>query len=196
MMKLSRMADNVLAAFVSWRFSWDFFFFLAWRGSGWGLSNGLGMILALSGIRISGACDIRRPTGRLYSESRDGSGRRGGTVMTGSGTSSWIIFMDGARSSPVPPSGGRRINIVYTESWLTDREPKRLLVGSDRESRGPVWSCSCESGASGGRTGVGETSGIMLTSPGRLVEYGSRITFSDVHLCWRDIFQRSAAQNE
>lgn len=53
--KLSRMADNVLAAFVSCRFSCDFFFFFACRGAGCGLASGFGMILALSGIRISGA---------------------------------------------------------------------------------------------------------------------------------------------
>lgn len=47
---------------------------------------------------------------------------------------------------------------------------------------GNAFSCNCDSGASGGRTGVGDTSGMMLTSPGRFVEYGSRITFNDVHL--------------
>lgn len=47
---------------------------------------------------------------------------------------------------------------------------------------GNAFSCNCDNGASGGRTGVGDTSGIMLTSPGRFVEYGSRITFNDVHL--------------
>lgn len=110
MMKLSKMADNVFAAFISWRFSCDFFFFLGWRGAGF--VNGFGMIFALSGIRISGACDIRRPNGKLYSESRDGNGRRGGHVITGNGTSSWIILIEGARSSPDAPSGGKRINIV------------------------------------------------------------------------------------
>lgn len=49
-------------------------------------------------------------------------------------------------------------------------------------SPGNAFSCSCDNGASGGRTGVGDTSGMMLTSPGRFVEYGSRITFNDVHL--------------
>lgn len=47
---------------------------------------------------------------------------------------------------------------------------------------GNAFSWSCDSGANGGRAGVGETSGIILTSPGRFVEYGSRITFIDVHL--------------
>lgn len=47
---------------------------------------------------------------------------------------------------------------------------------------GNAFSCSCDNGANGGRTGVGDTSGIMLTSPGRFAEYGSRITFMDVHL--------------
>lgn len=131
------MADRVLAAFVSCRFSCDFFFFFAWRGGGCGLSIGFGIIFAFNGIRMSGACDSRLPNGKLYSESRDGSGLRGGTVITGKGTSSWIIFIDGALSSPVPPSGGKRISIVYTESWLTDLEPRRLLFGSDRESRAP-----------------------------------------------------------
>lgn len=70
------------------------------------------------------------------SESRDGNGRLGGCVRA-NGTSSWIILIDGARSSPLPPSGGNRINIVYTESWLTDRELRRLFNGNDRESRGP-----------------------------------------------------------
>lgn len=106
------MADKVLAALVSCRFSCDFFFFLAARGAGCGLAMGFGMIFAFNGIRMSGACDIRRPNGKLYSESRDGNGRRGGTVITGSGTSSCIILIDGARSSPEPPSGGSRINIV------------------------------------------------------------------------------------
>lgn len=110
--KLSKIADNVLAAFVSCRFSCDFFFFLAARGAGWDLANGFGMIFALSGIRMSGACDMRRPSGKLYSESRDGSGRLGGHVITGNGTSSCIILIDGARSSPVPPSGGKRISMV------------------------------------------------------------------------------------
>lgn len=32
------------------------------------------------------------------------------------------------------------------------------------------------------RFGVGDTSGIMLTMPGRPGAYGSRITFSEVHL--------------
>lgn len=111
-MKLSKMADNVLAAFVSCRFSCDFFFFFACLGAGCGLINGFGMIFALSGIRMSGACDIRRPNGKLYSESRDGNGRRGGHVIIGNGTSSCIILIDGARSSPDPPSGGSRIRIV------------------------------------------------------------------------------------
>lgn len=181
-MKLSKMADKVLAAFVSWRFSCDFFFFFACLVNGCDLASGLGMILAFSGIRISGAWDILRPIGRLYSESRDGNGRRGGTDITGKGTSSWIILIEGARSSPCPPSGGRRIRMVYTESWLTDREPSRLLFGNDRESRGPGISWSWERGASGGRRGVGDTSGIMLTMPGRPAAYGSRITFKDVHL--------------
>lgn len=110
--KLSRMADNVFAAFVSCRFSCDFFFFFAWRGGGCGLSKGFGMIFAFNGIRMSGACDNRLPSGKLYSESRDGSGRRGGTVITGKGTSSCIILIEGALSSPVPPSGGKRIRIV------------------------------------------------------------------------------------
>lgn len=140
------------------------------------------MIFAFNGIRMSGACDMRRTNGKLYSESRDDSGRRGGTPIAGKGTSSCIILMDGARSSPVPPSGGNRIKMVYTESWLTDREPRRLFVGSDRESRGPCSSCSWDKGANGGRNGVGDTSGIMLTRPVRPVAYGSRMTFSDVHL--------------
>lgn len=33
------------------------------------------------------------------------------------------------------PSGGRRMSIVYTESWLTERDPMRLPTGSMRESR-------------------------------------------------------------
>lgn len=49
-------------------------------------------------------------------------------------------------------------------------------------SPGNAFSCNCDKGASGGRTGVGETSGMILTRPGRFVEYGSRITFNDVHL--------------
>ncbi len=110
--KLSRMADKVLAAFVSCRFSCDFFFFFACRGGGCGLSIGFGIIFAFNGIRMSGACDSLLPSGKLYSESRDGSGRRGGTVITSKGTSSCIILIDGARSSPVPPSGGKRMRIV------------------------------------------------------------------------------------
>lgn len=47
---------------------------------------------------------------------------------------------------------------------------------------GNAFSCNCDKGASGGRTGVGDTSGMILTRPGRFVEYGSRITFNDVHL--------------
>lgn len=48
---------------------------------------------------------------------------------------------------------------------------------------GNAFSCNCDNGAIGGRTGVGDTSGIMLTSlSGLFVEYGSRITFNDVHL--------------
>lgn len=38
--------------------------------------------------------------------------------------------MEGTRSSPVAPSVGSRIRIVYTESWLADREPSRLVAGT------------------------------------------------------------------
>lgn len=140
------------------------------------------------------ACDIRRPSGRLYSESRDGSGRLGGTdvATTGKGTSSCIILIDGTGSPPlaVPaPSDGKRISIVYTESWLTERDPRRLLFGRERESRGPELeeiSCNCESGCKVGRIGVGETFGSIEldwrpTAP-LPEEYGSRITFIEVHL--------------
>lgn len=41
-----------------------------------------------------------------------------------------------------------------------------------------------------GRFGVGDTSGITLTMPGRPVAYGSRITFNEVHLCWRMKMER------
>lgn len=64
--------------------------------------------------------------------------------------------MLGACSSPpLPPSGGSRIRIVYTESWLTDLTPSRLLLllllllvllllfGNERDSRGPEFSCNC-----------------------------------------------------
>lgn len=71
-MKLSRMADSVRAAFDSCRFSCDFFFFLPWRAG----FRFFGMIFAFSGMRMSGACENRRPSGRLYSESRVDSGRR------------------------------------------------------------------------------------------------------------------------
>lgn len=64
MMKLSKIADNVLAAFVSCRFSCDFFFFFAARGTGCGFAKFFVMILAFKGIRISGACDIRRLSGK------------------------------------------------------------------------------------------------------------------------------------
>lgn len=115
--KLNRMADRVFAAFVSCFFSCDFFFFFIWRGTGNGFTMGFGMILAFSGMRMSCACDGRRVMGRLYSESLEGSGRRDG-CGNGSGTSSWIILIDGARSSPcacpfcAPPSDGSRMRIV------------------------------------------------------------------------------------
>lgn len=63
MMKLSKIADKVLAAFVSCRFSWDFFFFFAALGTGCGLAKFFVIILAFNGIRISGVCDIRRLSG-------------------------------------------------------------------------------------------------------------------------------------
>lgn len=64
MMKLSKMADSVLAAFVSCRFSWDFFFFLAALGTGCGLAKFFVIIFAFNGIRISGACDNLRFNGK------------------------------------------------------------------------------------------------------------------------------------
>lgn len=79
------MADSVLAAFDSCRFSWVFFFFFAWRAVNGGFKF-LGITLAFNGILRSGwACDMRLPNGKLYSESRDGKGRRidggGGTFV-------------------------------------------------------------------------------------------------------------------
>lgn len=64
MMKLNKMADSVLAAFVSCRFSCDFFFFFAARATGFGFVIFFEMIFAFNGIRISGACDIRRLNGK------------------------------------------------------------------------------------------------------------------------------------
>lgn len=64
MIKLSKMADSVFAAFVSCRFSCDFFFFLAARGTGCGLAKFFVIILAFNGIRISGACDNLRFSGK------------------------------------------------------------------------------------------------------------------------------------
>lgn len=64
MMKLSKIADNVLAALVSCRFSCDFFFFFTARGTGSGFAKFFVIILAFNGIRISGACDNRRLIGK------------------------------------------------------------------------------------------------------------------------------------
>lgn len=63
-MKLSKIADSVFAAFVSCRFSCDFFFFFAARGTGFGLAKFFVIIFAFNGIRISGACDNLRLSGK------------------------------------------------------------------------------------------------------------------------------------
>lgn len=81
------------------------------------LTNCLGITFALSGMRTScDTCDMRLPSGKLYSESRDESGRRdgGAALIIGSDTSSCIILIDGA-SGPLlalAPSEGSRISIV------------------------------------------------------------------------------------
>uniref|UniRef100_A0A1A9ZRA5 Uncharacterized protein n=1 Tax=Glossina pallidipes TaxID=7398 RepID=A0A1A9ZRA5_GLOPL len=118
-----------------------------------------GITLAFKGIRTSvGACDIRRPIGKLYSESRDGNGLLGNILAVfvpagaGNDVSSCIILIEGAVSTPLPalaPSG--------------------------------------DTGVSGGLSGVGEISGnnmlggrTPLTLPPS--EYVSRIILFDVHL--------------
>uniref|UniRef100_A0A1A9UWB4 Uncharacterized protein n=1 Tax=Glossina austeni TaxID=7395 RepID=A0A1A9UWB4_GLOAU len=145
-----------------------------------------GITLAFKGIRTSvGACDIRRPIGKLYSESRDGNGLLGNILAVlvpagaGNDVSSCIILIEGAVSTPLPalaPSG--------------DRVATLLLLGNERVSLGPdtvVMSCICDTGVSGGLSGVGEISGnnmlggrTPLTLPPS--EYVSRIILFDVHL--------------
>lgn len=141
-MKARRMADNVLAAFLSAFFSCVFFFFFfgCWCNLGPAFAannpfpppNCFGMIFALSGIRISGICDGRRVTcgdvvgtpvvdgnsrPMLFAESTRLSNRERKGVNA---ASSAIILMEGAASDAPPPpsklgaSAGNRIRIVYT----------------------------------------------------------------------------------
>lgn len=135
MMNVNRIADSVLAAFLSAFFSWVFFFFLVGlcfvpeRSDLGPAANCLGMILAfgLRAIRISGMWDGRRVWAwsagcRLQSISlvwalawdlavaEDRPGRGGLSV---------IILMEGwvcdsAITPSSSPSSGNRITMVYT----------------------------------------------------------------------------------
>lgn len=153
-MNVNKMADNVLAAFLSAFFSWVFFFFLA----GWCLAPEsrvlgpecicLGMILALglSGMRMSGMCEGRRPCVpglpppgcRLRLKSMEllcplacpatplcPTVSSAIMVMVG-----WVTVSVGPSHSSVDP--GSRISIVYTCNVLpTSLQLQHFKVGEN-----------------------------------------------------------------